>query len=514
MGSLHTRPGIALAALGAVLALSLAATAQNEKPVTTTKGNADTGRITVSGNQITDYIHRDHALTAFTDSLSNPTGTTNTATSDSENTFEGETGIRFTAELTNKVTAVVEVGTRRVDGSPDPVTGDGGINRFGEGEALAIKLREAHILLPVVFLPELRAQLGITTWRFNPRGKGGALAFDPRAAQTITRNLDSDNAQFNVRDDGVNRFAEAAFAELSQPVGAVFTYGDGPVTIDLVLLPTVAEEGGPPRDDDQLYALDGLLNLDSLGEGSRLGVIIALSCVRTDAANFITPGGDEGRTRMLTLGGGGTIKVMDSLEAYFEGYVQKGKAGELLSGQRVEAGGHAVRFGVAWNHAIANPMPIWANLEFTHISGEDTNPADTTNRKAGRFSAYEGINDLMILEDPYFGFDWDSNLQAIKISGGLSLTAAVENDLDLMFILGICRAVNRVAVLAGTETENKLGNEVDVRATWHLTKQFALRLSLAYLWGSTLLEKAMGGPGNPNADDNVFLFVLGWDLSF
>jgi hypothetical protein len=88
-----------------------------------------------------------------------------------------------------------------------------------------------------------------------------------------------------------------------------------------------------------------------------------------------------------------------------------------------------------------------------------------------------------------------------------------ENDLDLMAIIGITRAVNRVNVPTGG-TENKLGNEVDIRATWHITKQFGLKLSLAYLWGSTLLEKSMGGAGNPNASDSAFLFVLGWDLTF
>jgi hypothetical protein len=510
MGKLHT----GLFAFGALLALSATLPAQ-EKQVTTNKGNADTARVFVSGNQTTDYVSRDRELTAFTDSISNPNGASNTTGSRSENTFEGEMGIRFTAELSNKVTAVVEVGTRRVDGNPDPATGDGGINRFGEGEALTIKLKEAHVLLPVVIIPNLQAQLGITTWKFNPRGKGGALAFDPRGSQTVTRNLDSDDTPFNRRDDAVNRFAEAAFAEFAQPVGAVFTFTEGSLQLDLVLLPTVNDEGGDPSDDDQLYAIDGLMNLESfgLGQGSRVGLIAALTAVRTDAANFITPGGDEGRTRMITLGGGTSVKVLESLEAYFEGYVQTGKAGELLNGQRVAAGGSAIRLGVEWHYLVGNPMPFWAGASFTHISGESTSAGNVNNRKASRFSAYESVSDLMILEDPYFGYDWDSNFQAFKISGGTSFTTVVENDLDVMFILGITRAVNRLNVPTGG-TENKLGDELDIRATWHMTKQFALRLSMAYLWGSTLLEKAMGGAANPHSSDSAFLFVLGWDLSF
>jgi hypothetical protein len=119
----------------------------------------------------------------------------------------------------------------------------------------------------------------------------------------------------------------------------------------------------------------------------------------------------------------------------------------------------------------------------------------------------------MILEDPFYGFDWDSNYQAIKVSGGASFTASRENDLDLMFVVGVTRAVNRVNVPSGG-TENRLGDEADLKATWHMTNQLALKLSVAYLWGSTLLEKSMGGNGNPNARDHAFIFVLGWDLNF
>src|SRR6185295_5261747 len=129
---------------------------------------------------------------------------------------------------------------------------------------------------------------GITTWSFNIRGKGGAFAFDPRNSQTVTRNLDSDGFMAS-RDDGPARFAEAAFAEPSQPVGATLTYDLGVLIADLVLLPTVTTEGGAPGKDDQLYALDLMMGLDSLGKGSRAGLIFAITTVRTDLTGF-TPG--------------------------------------------------------------------------------------------------------------------------------------------------------------------------------------------------------------------------------
>lgn len=491
-----------------VFALAATAAAQ-EKPLTTTKDNADTVRIFVSGNVNTDYIHRSQPITAFTDSLSNPTGAGSPLDSAAENTFEGEVSVRFHAELSNKVTAVVEFGTRRMDG--DPAVGPGGINRFGDGEAIAVRLREVQILFPQVFLPELKAEIGFTTWSFNVRGKGGAFAFDPRKSQTVTRNLDSDGVGLNVRDDGPARFAEAAFIETAQPIGGTLTYDGGPVVVDLVLLPAVNEEGGAPRNDDQLYALDAFLNLDAVGLGSRVAAIFAVTTSRVDAVGF-TPGNKEARAKIYTLGGGGSIRPMKGLELYLEGYAQMGEASHLFATrERIEAGGRAFQMGAEWHYTVGNPLPFWFGLNFTHISGEASTTAN--NRKASRFAAYEGVNDLMILEDPYYGFDWDSNYQAIKFSGGASFAAVQENDLDVMAIVGVTRAVNRVNVPTGG-TENKLGDEVDLRATWHINKQFALKLSLAYLWGSTLLEKSMGGDANPNSRDRCWLAVLGWDLTF
>src|SRR5437660_1697048 len=146
------------AVLAGLLATWTAAQAQ-EKPLTTTKDHTDTVNIFVTGSVDTDYVHRAHPITAFTDSFSNLSGAGNPLGSSAENTFEGEVAIRFTAELTDKVTAVVEIGTRRTDGDPAP--GPGGINHFGEGQALPIRLREAHLDFPTVFVPELRAQAGM-----------------------------------------------------------------------------------------------------------------------------------------------------------------------------------------------------------------------------------------------------------------------------------------------------------------------------------------------------------------
>ena len=107
MGSSRVRPIGALAALTTFLALSSLAVAQQppglpgqERPLTTHPERPDTVKVWVTGNFTLDYVNRPAQLTAFTPSLSNPNGL-GAANSDFENTFEGEVGFRFTAEMMN-----------------------------------------------------------------------------------------------------------------------------------------------------------------------------------------------------------------------------------------------------------------------------------------------------------------------------------------------------------------------------------------------------------------------------
>jgi hypothetical protein len=123
----------------------------------------------------------------------------------------------------------------------------------------------------------------------------------------------------------------------------------------------------------------------------------------------------------------------------------------------------------------------------------------------------------MILEDPYFGFDWSGNYEAIKIYAGTALSVmGGKDDLEISVIAGITKAAEEVG--AGALAEDKLGNEFDVRLKWHMGKQASLTLAAAFLTGSDILEAAMdaaGGPGsNPQADDSAYLYVLGFDVGF
>ncbi len=493
----------------AALVLAAAVASAQDRPVTTTPGAGATVKVNVSGDMVIEYVGRSREVTAYTESVSNPPPIIggNPSDSEPETTFEGHVAMRIAAELSEKIGAVVEFGTRRVDNA---------LLLEHDGEAAqAVRLREAHVLLNELFAPELRAQLGMTTWSFNVRGQGGALAFDPRRAQSINRNFDaiavSVTSPLNGEEAISDRLVGAGFPNELQTMGAVFTYSSGPVQVDLVLLPGIVE-GGRPNGDEALYALDLLLNLDdSVSKGSRAGIIAALS-------SFETQGNEH--ARVYTLGGGGSLRFMDgALEVYAEGYVQSGKVGVdgTAAADDVDAAGTAFQVGAQWRHALGNPMPVWAGVNFTLISGDgDTSAGDD---KADRFSAYESVNDLMILEDPYYGYDWDSNLQVFKVNAGLALSVAGGKDnLEISAILGVAEAVEEIG--AAPNQEDKIGNEIDLKVRWLLSKQASISFALAYLTGSDILEAAMlaggadGAAGNNSAEDKAYVWSLGADLKF
>jgi hypothetical protein len=505
-----------LPALAALLAGALPLGAQ-EKPVTPVPANADTVKIGVSGRVQLDYVGRSREITAFTDSLSNPFGgfPSATGTSKAENSFEGYAAVRLDVELSRKVSALLEIGNRRVEGEPPAfpaTTPDGGILRWGGEASMPVFLREAAAIFDDFIVPDLRFEAGLSRWSFDVRGRDSSFAFQPRRSQTLTRNLDSDGT-LNVQDDAALRFSEAAWVDELEPVGACLTWSREGLVFDLVLLPAVIE-GGQPDADESFYAIDGWYGLDEIGKGSRVGLIAALHKARTSTiVGGFSSGDGNVHAQIFTVGGGADLKFADgAIEVFGEGYVQFGKAGELANSQGdIDAAGRAFRIGLEWRHTVGNPMPVWAGASWFYLSGDgDTDPADD---KADKFASYEGTTDLMILEDPYYGFDWDSNMKGFKINAGARVTAASKDDLEITALLGLLKAAEDLLVPGGG-TGDSLGNEIDVRLAWSVTKQFVLKFSAAWLVGSDLLEEAMGGAANPHADDSSQLYVLGFDLTF
>lgn len=454
-----------------VLGLALSAAAQ-EKAVTTKKDMTDTVKVTVSGKVVLDYVWRSKELEPFIDVINQA------SSGESENSFEGFGALRFDVEMSDKVAVVVEVGTERVD--------NGVIQAWGQASAqdsLDIVLREANLVIGDFLTPGLWMQAGISTWAFDVRGRGSAFAFDPRHSQSFARNRE------------VISTGNTGAPEELQPVGGVFTYKREALTLDVVLLPATIE-GGPASADEALYAVDLFYGFDN--RGSRVAAILAVVDLG-DGGGF---SGSNGA--VFTFGGGVLLNgLVPNLELYGEIYFQFGDAGELIAADEdLSAGGFA--FQVGGQYTLENG--IWLGANITMRSGDDDADDEVEN-----FMSYENVNDLLIIEDMYFGLDWDTNYFAIKFSAGIPLQVRQKDDLWITAILGICRAQEDVQ-FAGSG-EDGLGNELDVRARWSVTKQVALHAAIALLFGSDILEEALDALGQED-DDSAILWTIGADLGF
>jgi hypothetical protein len=466
---------------GFVLAFAAAAAAQQERNVTTTKERDETVKITVQGNVVLDYVWRSAEI-AFVKEPFSPLPVFGD-NEESANSFEGQVAIRFNIDLSDKVSAVVELGKERVD--------QGDVVVFAGADQVVfqdIVITELHVNIREFLDPNLNLQVGITTWSFDVRGRGSSFAFDPRHSQPIVHNV-------NNNEDTANSLPLRALADELDPIGVWFQYKRQAFLVDVVLLPMVVE-GGEPQEDEALYAVDLFYNLDD--KGSRIGAILALSSF----GDFAFSGSD---TSVFTLGAGATLRnLVPNLEIYGELYFQFGSAGNDL-----DAGGFAFQVGAQYQ--LEGDMAPWVGVNITWISGDgDNNPADD---KVGNFLSYENVNDLLILEDMYFGYDWDANYFAIKLSGGLAFSVGGgKNNLELSGILGITRTVEDVQFASGGE--NGLGNEIDVKARWILTKQASIHGAIAFLFSSDVVEQTMEDWGAANPDDSAILYTLGVDLRF
>jgi hypothetical protein len=462
----------------AILLLSLAAAAAaQDKPVMTTRERTETVKVTVTGEVELDYVWRRAEITAFTGGA---TGTTSPADMASENTFEGFVALRLNAELSDKVTATLEFGTKRAD--------NGVLNTFGGSSALQLQLREANIQVAELFMPELRALVGISTWSFDIRGKGQSMAFDPRHSQTFTRNVNAGpDADFALN-------ARAGDYQELEPVGFWLRYGREKLVVDAIALPAVIE-GGSPHNDEAFYALDLLYKIDD--KESRFGLIASIS---------VGPGGSS---LIYTYGGGFDYKGSGSFDVYGEAYFQNGKNNNGGLTPTVNVGAFAYQVGA--EYVVPGDSKSWLGANLTYYSGDDT-----ANGKSKSFTSYENIHDLVIIEDMYLGFDWDTNYRAIKIGGGFATNAGGKGNLRLSGMLGLCETAKAVHfnTLAVPETTHKLGNEADLRADWDLTPQLTISAGIGYLFGSTVLKNSLVAGGDASGANHTVLFTLGTDLKF
>jgi hypothetical protein len=323
---------------------------------------------------------------------------------------------------------------------------------------------------------------------FDVRGKGSSW-YAPGKSDSFSNQVST------LAATSVPGFLSAATPDENSPAGIVAYYNAEGWTGGLALLFAV-REGGTAQDDESAYFAWLYYDLASVGKGSRLGFLLATN-------NY---SGSE--TAVNTLGVGASLKDLATAnsEIFINIAINNGDAGRV-GGQTLTAKGRAMEFG--FNYVLNPESQQWVEIAFTQLSGDGDTSA---NEDVDNFLGYVyRSNGLLIVEDPVFGLNWNTNYQCIKIQGGMSFTqGAMKNNVNVTVALGLCSTVEDVG--SSPDDTTKLGTEFDVRVVWWHSKAVAMEINLGVLSGSDVLELATGGPAASGSETSSQLFTIGWRI--
>lgn len=455
--------------LAPILALGLSTSAWAQQGVMTSKDRPDSVKVTVTFDADIDFVARMVGLATaagFTDD-------------DGLTTFEASAKVAFWVEFTEKVSFLISFANERVDGGPSGFMGlDGLTPLIWDLQIKVAEFLNKNVTVSVGTQNDLM---------FDVRGKGSSW-YAPGKSQSFGSHSTT------LASTSVPAFLSGSAGDLNTPTGIVLHYTAEGWTGGLALLPAVIE-GGTSSDDEAAYFAWLYYDLASVGKGSRLGFLLATNSYS---------GRDTG---VRTIGIGASLKdlAMPNSEIFVNIAMNNGDSGfngvDTLTakGLGLEAGFH---------YLINADSQQWVQLTFTQLSGDGDTSA---NEDSDNFLGYVyRPNGLLILEDPVFGLNWNTNYQCIKIDGGMSFTqGSTKNNVNVTVSLGLANTVEDVGAAPNDTT--KLGTEFDVRIVWWHSKAVAMEVNLGVLSGSDVLELATGGPGG-DSETSTQLFTLGWRI--
>lgn len=202
--------------------------------------------------------------------------------------------------------------------------------------------------------------------------------------------------------------------------------------------------------------------------------------------------------RIWTYGGGGTFKCSKDFEVFAEAYGQGGKfydsfdptahgtpptEDELYWLSRKPGVGDIKQLAFAGYGGARctfkdNPWQPFVEASYWWISGDK----DNTDRRQQNFISYEDVNDTLIIEDGQYGFDIDTNYEALKCKAGFKPNK--ETELSVLFGT-FQRARDRRA-------HDKLGDEIDFGFKWDYTEDATFKARLGLLSDSDYISEATG----------------------
>lgn len=449
--------------------MALSAVAQ-ERPVSTCKERQETTtRVMICVDGDIDWVYRSRGVA----------GAMGLTTNDATNSMEYNISLTVNCDLTEKVNVFARLAVPRDAGSFGPYAA-----LATDGQALEVW--DLYVKLAEFLDPGITLQVGTQNELiFDVRGTGQSLVFNP--GRSASPNSTSTTASVV----GVGSLTPGNF--LQQVAGV--SMGMKREAFQLTVAYYTITEGGPMSADENGLTAYLYYDLPTVGKGSRFGVIVSFN-------------GDTGKeTSIMTFGGAVSLKdlAMPGLELYLEFYVNSGDAGTAGT-QTLDAAGSAIHLGGKYV-LPNNESASWVELNITILSGDGDTAANTD---VDNFLSYESVSDAVILEDPMFGINVNTNMTIIKIMGGMSFTAGTGAKNNVQLKVVIASATTSEDVNPGVNETDKLGTEIDVKVAYWISKAVAFDAVLGFLTGSDVLELATGGSASSSSETSGFVFAVGF----
>jgi hypothetical protein len=334
-----------------------------------------------------------------------------------------------------------------------------------------LEVREAYLLIKEFRLPELSVCLGIQSIRHDITGSGNAFflgigecesPFPPEGGNV----LDPTSREFEFWTPGRAGSMEAGgikttYRKKSRPMMCEFALD--------AFFATTKETIQADQDQDILgVILTFWMPEEKEAKGS---VSVLLTSFTYGPA-----------ARMWTYGGGGKFKCSKDLEVYAEAYGQGGKfysnfdpatAPAYLADLSTKVGTYDVKQlafagygGAKYTFTRSYWLPF-VEASYWWVSGDK----DNTDKRQQNFLSYEDVNDALIIEDGQYGFDIDTNYEAIKCKAGFK----PGKDWEFSVLYGsFHRARDR-------RSPDKLADEFDFNLKWDYTEDTTFKARLGFL---------------------------------
>jgi hypothetical protein len=397
-----------------------------------------------------------------------------TGSNQSADYFQHRVEVGLEAKSTDKISFYGEIGNKRIDSvAADPKSN----GRWGN-HLLDPMIRQAYIKVDELFTPNLCLKIGLE--------------------------------DFSISDFFMNiRNSESPWVGgrvLCDPIGFDLRYSQNTdptnpgITVDGFY--AVVTEGGEKGDDETVFGVNVTVPLPASVGAQRTNVNVAVT-------NFNGPQKDQD---IWTYGAGCNFLSAFNVAGLDLGAEVWFQSGDARTG--VDAQGYAYRLDVTYTFQNVAIKP-WVRGGYWFYRGDKTSSA----KKDEGFYSYEGNNEFIIVENNYFGLDWDNNYSAIKFGAGLSyeLPTAAKQVLNVSMLVGIFNMDQKVKAAPGISDKlasDNLGDEVDLNFSLAFTKDLNVYLAVAYLFGSDYMkDKRTCYPG-VKKEDSAEAFAFGANLKF